>query len=272
MSLELHCHTTASDGVLTPCQLLELAYENGLNTLAITDHDTVEGLKSAKERARSLGIELIPGVELSCYQECEIHVLGYFVDPDNSQLLATLSAMKKARRERIEKILSLLAEAGIKISWEQVEVHSQGGVLGRPHVARALVESGVVADIGEAFSAFLGEGKRAYVPHRLLTPREASSLIKRSGGIAVLAHPGLCGNDALIEKLLCEGYFDGIEVYHPAHTSKMTSKFRRLSKRLDLLLTGGSDFHRPGAVELGGVVVPADTLYNLKLAAGVLGS
>jgi predicted metal-dependent phosphoesterase TrpH len=259
---DFHTHTTVSDGSLTPTELARRAHEQRVTGFALTDHDTVDGVAEARAEGERLGVEVIAGVELSVNEDQgarAMHVLGLGIDPDHSPLRARLAGLREARLSRGARIVSHLQKAGIAISLEDVARHSAGGALGRPHVARALVDLGVVPDVEEAFARWLRRGRPAYEPNAELSAREAIELVHDAGGAAVLAHPPLSagvdspgGLVAFVERLVPLG-LDGLEVWHPSHKSTATRRLRRLAAAHGLVETGGSDFHgadRPD-VELG---------------------
>jgi len=258
---ELHCHTTASDGRCTPTQVVRLAHQRGVALLAITDHDTLAGNDEAVLAGQALNLRVIRGVEISALSPSgEVHVLGYGVQPRNPNTRAKFDALRHVREARAQAIVNKLAGLGIHISFERVRALAGDGVIGRPHVARAMVEANVVATQGEAFDLYLAEGKPAFVAHLGLTPAQAVHLIHEAGGLAVLAHPGLYmgSTSALIDELL-EAGLDGIEAFYPLHNPEQVEAFVRIARQHDLLLTGGSDFHSPegeGEAPLGSVSLP----------------
>ena len=246
MRADLHLHSTASDGVYAPQELVRRAAQAGFDTLALTDHDSVEGIAQATEAARLLGMRLIPGVELSCGAQREIHVLGYGVDPGNAALLAFCGRRRAQREERAEKIVQRLGELGKPVSLDRVRELARG-VIARPHIARAMVEAGHVATVAEAFDRYLAPGKPAYVPKEDVKVGQAAALIAQAGGVAVLAHPmqlklGEMALEALISEWKAQG-LAGIEVYHPSAQNNHAAALLHLAQREGLLVTGGSDFH-----------------------------
>jgi len=258
---ELHCHTTASDGLLSPTDLVHLARQRDVTLLAITDHDTVAGHAEALAAGCEHGIHIIPGIEVSALSpQAEVHILGYGVRPTDAATNAKLASLRGVRESRARGILSKLCELGIDVSFERVQAQAGDGMIGRPHVARVLVEMGIVASQQLAFDLYLAEGKPAFVAHDGLTPAQAVQLIHAAHGVAVLAHPALYrGNfDDLFASLLSAG-LDGIEVFYPAHTPEQTQQYAALAGQHDLLMTGGSDFHGitgDQEVSLGAVHVP----------------
>lgn len=254
---DLHCHSTVSDGQLEPWQVVELAARQGLHVVALTDHDTVAGVEPARQRARALGLEVVPALELStAWGAQEIHLLGYFVDVAAPPLLRELQRQQEARWQRARLMARRLAALGYPISWARVRELGGQGTVGRVHLARALVEAGHVASMGQAFDQFLAEGRPAYVPQARLTVQEGIGLIAAAGGVPVLAHPGLAQVDHLIPAWKAQG-LAGLEVVHPAHDSQQEAHYLRLAQEWDLLPTGGSDAHgrerpedQPGAVRV----------------------
>ncbi len=243
MLIDLHAHTTASDGALSPTALVELARREGIGVLGVTDHDTVAGLDEALEAGARLGVEVIPGMEISCYyHRQEVHLLGYFVDHRRPALLEQLSAWREERLGRMRQMVERLRRYGIHLDADQIGARGAGGSVGRPHVAKALVEGGHVATVEEAFDRFLAEGKPAYVPRQRVAVAQAIALVRGAGGLPVLAHPGIYHNDGMMADLVRDG-LAGIEVVHRDHNDAATTRYRRLAARYDLVCTGGSDFH-----------------------------
>ena len=246
MKADLHLHSTASDGAYAPAALMARAAALGLTHAALTDHDSVAGLDEAAEAAERLGMTLIPGVELSCGAQKEIHVLGYGFDPGDAAL-AAFCRMRVAQREaRAEAMVQRLAEWGKPVSMARVRALAQG-VIARPHVARALVEAGHAATVSEAFERYLKPGRPAYVPKEDVKVAQAVRLIAQAGGVAVLAHPmELKMGGALLESLIGEWQAQGlagVEVYHPSASNNHAAFLFHLAQRCGLLVTGGSDFH-----------------------------
>ncbi len=248
--VDLHIHSSHSDGSLSPTQLAEKANKKDLAAIAITDHDTVAGVAEARARCEELGLELVPGVELTAYsrgdtgrEEHELHLLGYFVDETDRYLLDKLDEFKRVRVERIEKMAHKLQDLGVDVDPENVLSHAEDGAAGRVHMAQELVDIGEVATVKEAFEKYLAEDKPAYVSKERLTPAQAIRLIHDAGGAAVLAHPGVKENlrDMLDE--LEEGGLDGIEVHYPSHSAEQEAWWLDAARKLDLVVTGGSDFH-----------------------------
>ncbi|SDW69444.1 hypothetical protein SAMN05444487_105151 [Marininema mesophilum] len=244
-TFDLHIHTTASDGTLTPSEVVTLAKQSGLTTIAITDHDTLLGLAEASDAGQKHGIRIIPGIELSSrYEGHAVDILGYNLYQCD-ELEVTLVHFRKSRENRAQAILDRLNELGVNLTMDQVLTFAEGGSIGRPHIGRALVQHGYVPDLRAAFDLYLADDRPAAVPKRTLHPEEAIQLIHQAGGQAVLAHPALIRNDAIVQTLLQTYPFDGIEIWHRSHTLDDAGRYRALAKQLDLLITGGSDFHAP---------------------------
>ncbi len=246
--IDLHVHTTASDGTMTPEEVVFHAARQGLKAVAITDHDTVDGVQEAMEAGSRAGIEVVPGVEISVDFPGEMHILGYFIDPFNSQLQQGLAMLRQYRKERNPKMVEKLRDLGFDISVEEVAEAAGGNVIGRPHIAAVMKQKGYVRDFDEAFELYLGAGKPAYVKKDKLTPREGIELVAAAGGIPVLAHPkylevnGRKGLQALVEELAGYG-LRGIEAFYTFHTPEETEVYLDLAERNCLMVTGGTDFH-----------------------------
>lgn len=259
MAVDLHIHSTASDGSLAPEEIVRQALELGLYAIAITDHDTVEGVGPAMEAAEGTGLHLLPAVEISVdFQETEIHILGYFIDLEYEPLLMAMEKVRSGRVERAALMVEKLRALGIEITMDDVLAQAGDGSVGRPHVARALHELGVVATAQQAFDKYLGRGKPAYVPRYKLSPEDAVRMIVDAGGMPVFAHPGLSRRDDMIDALIPAGLM-GIEAYHTEHDERQTRKYINMANRRGLYVTGGSDSHGPKGpvpVEIGSVYVP----------------
>lgn len=246
--IDLHLHTTHSDGSQSPAEVVRLAHEAGVSALAITDHDITTGLPEAIAAGQELGIEIIPGIEISSrHGESELHVLGYFLKWEDAQLNARLMTLRESRHRRNPKIVELLQAAGIDITYDEVRAVAGSDSVGRPHIARVLMDKKVVTTAKEAFDRFLAEGKAAYVPRDLPAPVDAIRWIKDAGGLAVLAHPTWVktteGTLTDLARQLKEQGLDGVEVHYSTHTPRQTRTYLSLAKQLGLLVTGGSDFH-----------------------------
>lgn len=243
MRIDLHVHTTASDGLLEPTALVQAVRTAGVQVFSVTDHDTVDGLDEAKRAADAAGLTLVPGVELSAYwRTVEFHILGYFIDPASAALRTFLANTREARHVRLHAMLTRLQAMGMGVSAEDVLTRARDGNVGRPHLARTLVDHGFVGSTDEAFARYLGADKPAYVPRPDVSVQQAIEAIRGAGGIASLAHPGLHNHDEAIPDLMTAG-LAALEVYHPQHAFGRAGRYRRLARRHGLLVTGGSDFH-----------------------------
>ncbi|MFA7467435.1 MAG: PHP domain-containing protein [Desulfotomaculaceae bacterium] len=267
MFADLHVHTSASDGTSSPAEVVQLAGLAGLCALAITDHDTMEGIDNARDTAGSIGVDVLGGVELSTdYAGLEVHILGYCIEPANSVFQSYLSAFKNARLARAEKMVNKLRELGINISFENVMALAGTGSVGRPHIARALMQTGQISRMAEAFDRYIGFGKAAYVPRLKYRPEEMIKAVIEAGGVPVLAHPGITCKDDLILALIDAG-LQGLEVFHPKHTREMERQYRALCRNHGLIATGGSDFHGAGVAGhgvLGEAVIPYGAVLQLR--------
>ncbi|OPZ74313.1 MAG: Error-prone DNA polymerase [Firmicutes bacterium ADurb.Bin456] len=269
MRADLHIHTTYSDGTKSPEEIVSLAKSVGLAAIAITDHDTLEGVEPAIEAGRRQNLEVIPGIELSA--ECksgEIHILGYLIDLKQQEFLDKLSLFRQSRIDRMKKMIKKLRELGLEVQFNRVLEISGYGSLGRPHLAAALLETGAIKSTQEAFDRYIGEGKEAYVPRYKLNPDGAIKLIRDAGGVPVLAHPGMIESTPTPEELIVSG-LAGLEAYHPAHSRELSAYYVRLARAKGLIITGGSDYHgpgHPGRYGLGSFTVPRGVLSDLKKA------
>lgn len=251
---DLHTHSTASDGVDAPARVVERAAAAKLAAMSLTDHDSVSGVAEAQARGRELGIEVLSGAELTAYVGSrEVHILGYRLDINHEGLLAHCEAFRKQRDWRANEIAKRLEAAGAPIDIERVRAMSDGGSIGRPHVARALLEAGHVASMEEAFNRFLGDGKPANVPKAEVSPAEVIAIINEAGGVAVHAHPGIGNQFDLIPEMAKWG-LRGVEILHSSHSAEDTARAIAISLDHGLLRTGGSDCHGalPGKQELMG--------------------
>ena len=269
--VDLHAHTTFSDGVLSPEDLVARAVDKHLAALAVTDHDTVEAIPRARAAAGAV-LQLVPGIEMStAFEGADLHILGYYVDPEHDPLRERLLGFQEERRRRALAIVERLRTLGLVVDLDDVLELAGPGVIGRPHVAEAMVRAGLVTDFDEAFERYLGAQAPAYVPRPAFSPAEAIRLIHAADGVSVLAHPGSQMPDGVIERLRDAG-LRGIEVWHPQHGGATVRRYQALAQRLGLLTTGGSDFHgEHRSVDLGELPVPISVLDPLKQAAGVSG-
>ncbi len=270
MRADLHTHTTASDGTLSPRELVWEAGRVGLRVLAVTDHDTVDGIAEATEEAGRLGIDLIPGVELSTdVPGTEVHILGYFVDWQDEEFGAVLRRLRQGRWARAQEMVRRLNRLGVPLAFQEV-ARQADGTLGRPHVARALVAGGYVASFQEAFDRYLAKGRPAYVERERFTPEEALQAVLRAGGVPVFAHPLWGGERERVARLV-ECGLRGIEAYYPDHSPQDVRRFLDWAQEFGLLATGGSDYHGPGPASkapLGGTYVPREAVEALRRARG----
>ena len=242
---DFHCHSTASDGVLSPADVVDLAYKQGVRVLALTDHDSTEGVAEARQAAaRYPDLTLVPGVEMGTdIPGAEVHMLGLFLDPDNAELQTSLHKLRESRIGRGRGIVEKLREMGLNITWDQVKRIADGGAVGRPHVAQALVDNGHVATVKEAFDKYIARNGPAYVEREKMTPAEAVSSIVRLGGLPCLAHPGdLNDLDALLLMLKDAG-LAAMEVFYKDYEPATVQRLEAAAKRFDLVPLGGSDYH-----------------------------
>jgi predicted metal-dependent phosphoesterase TrpH len=274
--IDLHTHTTFSDGTFTPEELVALARERGLTAVAVTDHDSTEGIGRALDAAKDGGPEIVPGVEFSTVRDGQgIHVLAYWVDLHHDRFQAELRRLRDDRFSRGEQMVAKLRELGHPISFERVRDIAEGKNIVRPHIAQALVEAGVVPTIEDAFTpALIKDGGRAYVEKHALDPVAALELIKEADGLAVVAHPGLFREglgvpDEVIEELAAAG-LDGIEARHPDHPPGAETRYRDMARRLGLVVTGSSDCHgtRYDPVRLGSVTTDPKEFARLRAKKG----
>jgi predicted metal-dependent phosphoesterase TrpH len=248
--IDLQTHSTASDGTLSPEALVDLAASLGVTTMALTDHDTVSGIPAAIARGRARGVEVIPGVEFEAEWAGggHMHILGYFIDHRDTELLERLTWLQERRRERAARILRQLEEAGAPIRWERAEHFAGGESIGRPHIAQALIEADHAKDLPDAFERYLKPGRPGYVEKAQYSSAECIRLIRRSGGVAVLAHPATIKKttrpefESVVDRLVGEG-IRGIEAYWSKHTPEEMDYFANLARARGLLVTAGSDFH-----------------------------
>jgi 3',5'-nucleoside bisphosphate phosphatase len=267
--VDLHCHSTASDGECPPAEVVRRAREADLAAIALTDHDTTAGVAAAVREGTAIGLRVICGCEFSTRAPWgELHLLGYFLDPEHAGLQAFLVETRAARRRRGEQMVSKLQQLGIGIELADLEEQAGTGAVGRPHVARALVERGVSADINEAFERFLGRGRAAYVEKPLPSLACVTALVHEVGGLAVAAHLGDHGTEGQIREFQAQG-LDGIEVRHPSHSPATEARLTRVAEHLGLGMSGGSDWHGDSKfgdshAPLGGLDIPLAWLERLE--------
>ena len=243
--IDLHLHTTASDGALAPAVLVARAASGGITTLAVTDHDTTGGLDEARSAADARGLRLVNGIEITAVEGTrDVHVLGYFFDPADSALRSFLEAQSEDRIRRVKEMAEQLALLGAAIDPDPIvsQGRSTGRSVGRPHVAAALVAAGHVQTRDEAFERFLENGRPAFIPRRGASPDEVIGIISRAGGVASLAHPGLAGMDAILPRLSAAG-LHALEVRHTDHDAHTEARYRTIAAELGLAVSAGSDFH-----------------------------
>lgn len=280
--IDLHVHSTESDGTLTPVELIAAAKEAGLSAIALTDHDTCSGIKKAAEAAENAGIELVPGIELSTAYtfpngtEKEIHVVGLFIDPDDPELLQQTAAFRDFRDKRNEKMVAALQKEGFPITMEALLAENPDCVITRANIARFLLNHGCIRTISEAFDKYIGDGCKCYVGRFKVTPMEAVSLIKNAGGIAILAHPLLYHLSSVYLQLLINEMkaagLDGIEAIYSTYTTGEEQLIKKIARENGLLISGGSDFHGANkpAISLGkgrgSLYIPYSVLESVKAA------
>ncbi len=262
-------HTTCSDGALSPAEILEVVRKKKLAAFAITDHDTIDGYREAKRLLNDDDPELITGVELSVIVgDNDLHMLAYLFDPDDEQFNRALTEFQEKRNSRSREIVERLNQQGMNLSYEAVERAATGSAIGRPHIASAMVEQGLVSRFDEAFKEYIGNHCPAYVPKSKLSPEQAINLVHDAGGIAVLAHPFIAEMHLHIDMLIGLG-IDGLEVYHYSHKRHNRLLLKKMAARHGLARTGGSDFHgrHEHESEIGAQQVPADVIEEMKRKA-----
>jgi 3',5'-nucleoside bisphosphate phosphatase len=255
--IDLHLHTTASDGRLAPSALVDRAWREGLRTIAVTDHDTVAGIAEARAAAASFGLRLVTGIEITAIVDgSDVHLLAYFVDDGNPRLAALLAIQRERRVERVREMAARLADLGCPVDVQAilsvVDEHPDRSV-GRPSVAQALVRAGHVPDVATAFQVWLGHGRPGWVPRSGPSPRQVIEAVSAAGGLVSLAHPVLARLDAAIPGWVDEG-LAALEVFHPEHGPEDVARYAGIARELDLLVTGGSDFHGDRADGLPGPI------------------
>lgn len=265
--IDLHMHTTASDGEYSPSEVVRLAQDHNLEVIAITDHDTVAGIREARSAAYGTNLSVIAGIELGCENATrDVHLLGYAFDIDNEHLQQKLDELHEHRKYRAARIVENLNELGIPVQYELVQDIAGDGVIARPHIAQALVQLGMVASYQEAFDNYLGNHCPAYVPRLRLSPHEGIDLIHQAGGVAVVAHP--CRYEdplGVVREFAAQGV-DGIEVYYPDNSPQLRQQLLQIAQELDLMVTGGCDFHRraeDGQFGLGTEHIPHEVIAEI---------
>lgn len=272
--IDLHTHTTASDGRCSPEALVSRAAAAGVTTLSVTDHDTVAACADVERACVAAGLQFVSGIEVTAVLDgVDVHVLGYFIEPDSASLLAFLEDARRRRVQRVLAIVDRLAQHGIVLEADAIlrpGLTDSGKAAGRPWVARALVNAGHVATTDEAFDTWLARGRPAFVPRLGASPEEVIDRLHRAGGVVSLAHPGLTDVDRHIPAFVSAG-LDALEAYHSRHDAAATARYVRMAQDLDLLLTGGSDFHGDpshGPMEPGSVTLPPAAFQRLRQRAG----
>jgi 3',5'-nucleoside bisphosphate phosphatase len=279
--IDLHTHTTASDGRYPPDELVARAAAAGVTVLSVTDHDTVSGCAAASLAAEESGIQFVPGIEITAVlgnlDRGDIHVLGYFIDPHSPALLTFLSEQRRRRLDRVRRMVERLASCGIALDADailQPGIDDPSKAVGRPWIARALVAGGFVKTTREAFDVWLASGRPGFIAREAAAPAEVFARIHDAGGIASIAHPGLVGHDEWIPGFAADG-LDAIEVYHSSHDALATARYRAMARDLNLAMSGGSDFHdgdAHGGARPGSVSLPRDAFDQLLRRAATRAS
>ncbi len=265
---DLHLHTQFSDGTFTPKELVAHAVQHGLAAIALTDHDTVEGCDETARECAAAGIEFIVGTELTAeFNDTEVHLLGYFLDPQNERLLAEITKFQAVRQQRIYEMVARINEIGVPLTAESVFALANCKSPGRPHVARALQKAGLVKTLDDAFDRFLKRGRVAWVPKARMSALDSIALIHEAGGLAVMAHPGLNRTDEIIPGLAAAG-LDGLECFHTKHTATMSERYLEIADAHHLLVTGGSDCHGYSKAKplIGSVKLPYEQVEKMTAA------
>ncbi len=272
--IDLHTHSNRSDGSMSPSELVVHAAQSGLAAIALSDHDTVSGVREAADQAKASGIELVPAIEFSAKSDTELHILGYFIDIENPSLKSMLNKIVEERIERNEMTQKLLAKLGFDVSLEEVKALAPGGIIGRAHFARLMMNKGYIESVKEGFDKYLASGRPAFFGNQSLEAKTAIELIHECGGAAFVAHPHLIRlDDDMLERYLRElkEYgLDGIEGYYTDYDEAMQTKFHAMAKRLELNISGGTDFHAKMKPHisigrgLGNMAIPYSVLENIK--------
>ena len=270
MDVDLHLHTTASDGTVRPADLVKACAAASLDVIAVADHDTLQGSVEAVEAARGLSVHVVPAIEISASApDLDLHILGYFIDPSSVELRSFTAEAKDQRELRLREMLARLAAQGVRLEFEAVVAASEGkGTLGRPHLAKALVRSGNVSSEQDAFERFIGNSCPAYVPNNLVNPEQAIGLIARAGGVSVWAHPPTYQLDAYLAALMSYG-LRGIEVYRPTMLLSKLMKLEAVAHASRLLVSGGSDWHGPETGPVGTFRVRSEQVSELLASGGI---
>ncbi|MHB1457914.1 MAG: PHP domain-containing protein [Armatimonadota bacterium] len=269
---DLHVHTTASDGTATPTQVVEMAAKIGLGAIGIADHDTMGGIRESLNAGIQNNIVVVPAVEINTdFGKHELHILGYFIDPDSTYLHEKLDYLRSERMTRGIRIVERLNQIGLKISMDRVNEIADGAVIGRPHIGRAIVEAGYAGSLNSAFGKYLVQGTPGFIDRYKLTPVDAIQIVRASHGVPIMAHPAKTHDDEIISELVAAG-LQGFEAYHTDHTSQQRRRYIKMAKKYNLLVTGGSDYHGPDNmkdIEIGNVVCDFAVVEQLReLAEG----
>jgi len=273
MKADLHLHTTASDGRISPEEIVRLAAQDGVEVIAITDHDTVDGIEAALAAARSFpSLTVIPGVEINTdVPHGEVHVLGFFIDHTQPRLQQRLEILRQSRRARARRMLDKLAELGMPLEWQRIEELAAGGAIGRPHIALALLERGYVSTVRQAFDLFIGREGPAYVEREKIKPLEAVEMVVAAGGLPALAHPANIDNlDSFLDQLQAAGLV-ALEAYYNNYSQEVTKQLVALAQKRGLIPCGGSDFHgldSQSETPVGGVPLPRKCVEQLLARSG----
>ncbi len=264
--IDLHIHTNFSDGLLTPTQVVTKAKELGLKAVGIVDHDTIDGIPEAVEAGNCLGVEVVPGVELSSqYEGRDVHLIAFYFDPENPRFMDYLERFREGRYRRAAKMIRNLKEMGIRLTMDEVAEKARGKSIGRPHLAEILMEKGYVETFQEAFQRYIGYGSKAYEEKYRIHPDEAFALISEARGLSFLAHPGYNISDETIFNFIKAG-LDGIEIIHPKFNENRTQHLQKLARDHGILISGGSDCHggRGGNFYIGQYVLPYAVLVEMR--------
>jgi predicted metal-dependent phosphoesterase TrpH len=272
--IDLHLHTTASDGKSSPDELVDQAAAAGLTTIAVTDHDTMAAVDAVEVAARRQNLTVVPGIEITAvHGSRDVHVLAYFLDRTHDELSAFLTEQRADRRRRFLQMLDTIDRLGFAVDQQQLRRladEQRGRALARPLLADALVRAGHFASRSDAFDRLLGEGRPAFVPRRGASPRDVIDLVRRAGGVSSLAHPGKLDDDVVVAQVI-EAGLPALEVHHPDHDRDAERRYRKMADEAGLLVTGGSDFHGPGSGRtsgLGQVGVPPEDFARLAASVG----
>jgi len=269
--IDLHLHTTASDGTDSPTGLIAACRAAGLTVVSVSDHDTMAGTDEAESAARAAGLQCVPGIEITAaWNSRDIHILGYYLDHRSPRLTAFLEAQREDRVRRARLVGARLVALGAPVDMEALIARTGGRPVLRPHIAAALVEAGHAADEQDAFDRFIGEGRPAFEPRAGASPADVILAIREAGGVSSLAHPGITGEDALIPEMAAAG-LDALEAYHADHDKETTARYLVLAGRLGLLVTGGSDYHGARSHHVNGfgtVTLPPEAFAALRCRAG----